>query len=174
MVTGLPAAGKSTLCNALAPRLQLPVIKSDTVKEALFDSIGYSTREWTEFLSTVAIDVSFRLLGEVGPCILDVFMPRAVAEARIPDAVSEVVEIHCTIGYEAAWQRFVGRARSGDRHPGHVDGDVSFEFYRESLRPQMVDKPFDLGKYTLEVDTTREIDADLIANWVANCLREIG
>lgn len=173
MVTGLPAAGKSTLCEALAPRLGLPILKSDTVKEALFDSIGYSTRDWSSFLSTVAVDVSFRLLPEVGPCLLDVFMPRHVAESRLRESAEEIIEVHCAIDYASAWRRFIGRAERGERHRGHVDDEVTFDFYTESLRPQMVDRPFNFGKHTLRVDTTGDSDLEAIYAWVTARIADV-
>lgn len=44
LVTGIPAAGKSVMAEALAERLKLPVIAKDAVKELLFDSVGFSSR----------------------------------------------------------------------------------------------------------------------------------
>lgn len=40
MVSGAPAAGKSTLARALAPRLGLPLISQDDIKETLFDALA--------------------------------------------------------------------------------------------------------------------------------------
>jgi len=44
LVTGIPAAGKSVMAEALAERLKLPVIAKDAMKELLFDSVGFSSR----------------------------------------------------------------------------------------------------------------------------------
>ena len=45
LVTGIPAAGKSTMAEAVSERLKLPVISKDTVKELLFDNVGFHSRE---------------------------------------------------------------------------------------------------------------------------------
>lgn len=39
LVTGMPAAGKSTMAEVLSERLKLPVISKDTIKELLFDNV---------------------------------------------------------------------------------------------------------------------------------------
>ena len=45
LVTGIPAAGKSTMAETLSKRLKLPVISKDTIKELLFDNVGFQSRE---------------------------------------------------------------------------------------------------------------------------------
>ncbi len=45
LVTGIPAAGKSTMAETLAENLKLPVISKDTIKELLFDCVGFRSRE---------------------------------------------------------------------------------------------------------------------------------
>lgn len=42
LVTGIPAAGKSTMAEFLAERLELPVISKDSLKELLYDMIGWT------------------------------------------------------------------------------------------------------------------------------------
>ena len=38
LVTGIPAAGKSTIANFIAEKLNIPMISKDGIKEILFDS----------------------------------------------------------------------------------------------------------------------------------------
>jgi predicted kinase len=47
LVTGPPASGKTTLARALAQQLGLPLLGKDTVKEALFDTLGTGDRAWS-------------------------------------------------------------------------------------------------------------------------------
>jgi hypothetical protein len=154
LFTGLPAAGKTTLGHRVAAALNIPALGLDSIKESLFDSIGYSTPAWSKFLTLVSRDMAFRLLPNIGPCVFDIFISPEEARWRLLPAVETVIEIHLNVAYEIAWQRFVDRARSGRRHPGHLDADVTFDFFVSSLEPQHVDKPFRLGGPLLEIDTT--------------------
>jgi shikimate kinase len=45
IISGLPCTGKTTLGRKLAQDLSLPLICRDSIKESLFDSLGYSDRE---------------------------------------------------------------------------------------------------------------------------------
>jgi hypothetical protein len=196
LLTGLPAAGKTTVGRPLAARLRLPDIRSDTIKEAIFDSTDSRSPawsdflklvskqtgtylddtilepsavyalNWSEFLTVVAKNISFGLLPQVGPCVLDVFMPRNEAAERLVPLVGRVIEIHCSVSYELAWNRFTERARSGRRHPGHKDAEVSFGFFRETLAPQQVDRPFRFGDAVLVLDTSQDVDLDYVCDWV--------
>ena len=44
LVTGMPAAGKTTMAGFLSGRLGIPYISKDEVKEILFDELGFSSR----------------------------------------------------------------------------------------------------------------------------------
>ena len=50
VVTGPPAAGKTTVARELACRLRLPLIAKDTIKEALFDGLGTGDLAWSRRL----------------------------------------------------------------------------------------------------------------------------
>lgn len=167
LMTGLPAAGKTTLSRPLAEALRLPTLRLDSIKEAIFDSVGFGTRAWSDLLTVAGKEIAIRTLPEVGPCVFDVFMPQAEARERLPPLVGEIIEVHCSIPYEKAWERFVRRARSGQRHPGHVDADVSLDFYTSSLIPQRVDLPFELGGPVLVVDTAANVDMRELCDWAA-------
>lgn len=45
LITGFPAAGKSTMAEFLAEKLAFPVISKDKIKELLFDDVGFNSRE---------------------------------------------------------------------------------------------------------------------------------
>jgi predicted kinase len=196
IVTGLPGAGKTTIGHPLARLLGLPNLRSDSIKEAIFDSTesgiaewseflvplskqagvhlseaildptSASARPWTEFLTFVAKNIALDQLPEVGPCVFDVLMPRREAAERLPPLVRQIIEIHCSVSYEVAWRRVIARAKAGHRHPGHQDAHVSLEFFRESLRPQQISAPLDLGGPVLSLDTTVPVDLAPVCEWV--------
>ena len=58
-MTGRPAAGKSTLAKWLAKELKLPIISKDSIREVLFDQLGWQDRDWAKRLGRVSIDLMF-------------------------------------------------------------------------------------------------------------------
>jgi predicted kinase len=54
LVTGPPASGKTTLAQPLARQLGVPLLGKDTVKEALFDTLGTGDRAWSRRLGAPA------------------------------------------------------------------------------------------------------------------------
>ncbi|MDQ1534024.1 MAG: hypothetical protein QOF28_1785, partial [Actinomycetota bacterium] len=54
VITGLPAAGKTTLAVPLAEALGVPLISKDAIKEALFAAVGVGDWRWSKMLSRAA------------------------------------------------------------------------------------------------------------------------
>ena len=50
LVSGSPAAGKTTIATLLSKKLKIPLISKDTIKEILFDSIGIQDRNFSKLL----------------------------------------------------------------------------------------------------------------------------
>ena len=63
LVTGLPAAGKTTVSQALSEALTLPLLSKDAIKESLFDVLGVRDREWSLQLGAAANSVLWALLS---------------------------------------------------------------------------------------------------------------
>src|SRR6266508_4058354 len=54
LVTGAPSSGKTTLAVPLARHLGLPLITKDTIKEALFDTLGTGDHTWSTRLGAAS------------------------------------------------------------------------------------------------------------------------
>jgi hypothetical protein len=71
LVTGPPAAGKTTLAGPLAATLGLPVIGKDLIKEALFDALGAGDRAWSRRLGAASYEVLYAVAGALPAAVLD-------------------------------------------------------------------------------------------------------
>jgi predicted kinase len=98
VVTGAPGSGKSTVAQALASELALPLLAKDDVKEPLFDTLGVGDREWSRTLGAATYEILFalarRLLESGASCILESNFSRAEPLRSLPPA--RVVQIFCT------------------------------------------------------------------------------
>ena len=65
LVTGIPAAGKSTMARVLSERLKLPVISKDTIKERLFDNVGFQSRAEKAKLGIASMEIMYYVAGQL-------------------------------------------------------------------------------------------------------------
>lgn len=130
LVTGIPAAGKSTMAKFLSKELKLPVISKDTIKELLFDYIGFQSREEKVRLGTTSMEIMYNMaeqLMEVG----QLFILENNFENSSKDELAALLSqyhyaaltITLTGDYRTIYQRFLERNVSPDRHRGHVVND---------------------------------------------------
>ena len=160
IVTGRPAAGKSFLAKRLSQDLRLPLVSKDTIREELFDSLGWKDRKWAQELGKASVDMMFyfaRAELEAGNSIImdNSFYPpisNSRFQALKEQYHAESIQIVCDSDRETLFQRFKSRADSGKRHPGHGDDDVLEELYAnlaDTSSPIL-----DIGGTVLRVDTT--------------------
>ena len=125
VVTGAPAAGKTTLARALAGKLGLPLIAKDDIKETLFDALGVGDREWSRRLGRATFDVQFRVLDELLEAGCSVVAEGNFSAAEPFGALppARIVQVFCSAPRQILLERFRQRT---DRHPGHVD-DVTLQ-----------------------------------------------
>jgi len=179
IVTGLPCTGKSSLARKLAGRLGLPVFAKDLIKEALFDTLGWGNRAWSRRLGVTSTAVLFALveseLAAGRSCIAESnFHPehdtarlRAIQQ-RTPVAVAQVL---CVTDGQVLVERHRARARSGRRHPGHMERQLVEELRPLLLRGRL--DPLDVDSVLIEVDTTdfAQVDDAALAARLAELLR---
>ena len=160
LVTGPPAAGKTTLAGPLAAALGLPLIGKDLIKEALFDALGTGDRAWSRRLGAASFEVLYAVASTLPAVVLDANLgPEAGPRLRAPDA--DLIEVFCRCPPEEVERRFAARAPR--RHPGHVDHQLAPEV--KAALAGGID-PLRLGGPVLEVDSARPVDAARVAAWV--------
>ncbi len=130
LVTGIPAAGKSTMAAALADKLKLPVISKDSIKELLFDNVGFRSRQEKVNLGTAAMEIMYYVAGQLmrqgNPFILENNFENVSREglnALLSKYGYTALTVTLTGDYKVIYQRFLERNASPDRHRGHVVND---------------------------------------------------
>ena len=130
LITGIPAAGKSTMAEAISERLKLPVISKDTIKELLFDNVGFQSRTEKVKLGIVSMEIMYYLAGQLMksgyPFILEnnfEYSSEHGIKTLLDKYQYSVMTITLTGDYKVIYQRFLERDLSPDRHRGHVVND---------------------------------------------------
>lgn len=167
LITGLSASGKTTIGTALAEHLKLPFLSRDTFKELLFDSLGWSDREWSKKLGTSSYAVFYHvaelLLKAHVSCVLESNFKRDSDSAKVHDLQQRygfrVVQIVCKADGPVLFERFKERAASGHRHPGHVDTQNEEEFRNFFLTNRA--EPLAIEGEVIELDTNTFTNIDI-------------
>jgi predicted kinase len=186
VVTGRPAAGKSTLAQWLAAELRLPVASKDNIREVLFDRLGWKDRPWAQLLGRASIDLMFYFaeaqLSVRHALILDNAFAPALSTEKFRDLQSRfgarIIQVVCDSDPATLTRRFVERAQAGGRHPGHGDQAVidNLNVWLES--GGIPDPPFshvmDLGDEVIKIDTTdfSRIDHAAVLRRIKECLAD--
>ena len=161
VVSGAPGTGKTTLARRVAGEFGLPLISRDSIKETLFDTLGWSDREWSKRLGLASIELLFKLIE-----VQLEARKTLVAESnfyghldgpRFDDLRDryefELLELHCiTPDLETLIARYEARMASGQRHPGHVELPGHRELKRGLAEGTW--EPVTNGGRLVRVDTT--------------------
>ena len=160
IVCAAPGTGKTTLARKLAPALGLPLLARDDLKESLFESLGWSTVEWSVRLGRATYELVYLLIERLlaARCSLlvetpfdpDWANPRFQAlQARYPFRPAQVI---LSTRAEVLLRRYDQRVDSGERHPGHVDRLRMGDF--DPVELERRNRPLDLGGPVLHIDTS--------------------
>jgi predicted kinase len=162
IVSGPPAAGKTTIAVPLAERLGLPLLAKDALKETLHDTIGGEGRQWSQRLGVATFELMFVVLDELlaNGCsvVAEGNFSRADRFRALP--ASRVVEVHVTAPPEELRERYRLRA---PRHAVHYDKEVVDEVPRRAAAGEW--DPLGVGE-TIVVDTTAPVDVEELARRV--------
>ena len=163
LINGLSASGKSTLGAEIAAALDLPFFSKDAFKEIMFDHLGWSDSFWADKLGAAATEILWSVTASelvTGRSLVIEsnfragFADEHLRTCRAAQPV-RAVELHCVTDRDVSVRRYINRALSGERHPGHGDRLLD-ELYAEKI-PQLRradDRMLSTTDAYLIVDTT--------------------
>lgn len=167
VVSGAPAAGKSTLARALRDALGWPLLAKDDFKEALFDTLGWHDEARSKQMSSAAYALIFKTAKELlhanQSCLIEgnFRWHERQADFAVLAALSPVrmLQVFVTAEPRVLARRFLARAES--RHPGHADAarsaDILREIHQDSARPLPLG--CDSWELRTDVDDLKALDA---------------
>lgn len=194
LVTGIPAAGKSTMAEVLAEHFGLPVISKDKMKELLYDTIGFCSREEKVKLGIASMNIMYymaeQLMKRGQSFILENNFENVSKEGLLEILGKysyKAITVTLTGDYEKIYQRFLERNDSPDRHRGHVVNDcypekiqnnlvapISYESFVNGIMHRGMDRFVANGPHII-LDTTdfARIDKEKLLQKSADCREEI-
>lgn len=168
VVTGPPGAGKTTLARRLGQMLSLPVMTKDTIKETLFEHLGWSDRAWSRQLGGASMEVLYTFaeaqLVAGRSCVVEANFDAAFAYPVFQRFRTRYVflpiQILCVAEPAVLEARFQQRANSGERHPGHQDHLLADPDASDPIPGRI--EPLDIGGQLIELDMTafEQVDYD--------------
>jgi adenylate kinase family enzyme len=172
IISGPPGSGKTTLGKEIAKQLKLPYLSKDTIKESLFDTLGWNDREWSKKIGIASINLLYTYLESnldaKKPVIIENAFIKKYEITKLMKILkkynADCIEVYCTAEKQVLMDRFIKRDQSGDRHSGHIQHDVSEEL-NERLDNNTYGK-LNLNDKIVLVDTTNfdTISIDVIIN----------
>ena len=137
IVTGRPGSGKATLCKRLQPRLWLPVVSRDEIKEGYVNTFGVKHDQLPADTNAVATNFFFEIVNqylEKNVSIIveaafqhKVWEPRVIEIAKMADPFMVI----CSVSAETAANRHLQRGLAEPERE-YYHGDNRVVVYRET------------------------------------------
>lgn len=128
IVSGPPGSGKTTIANRIAHDLKIAILSKDTIKEQLFNSLGYDDRKRSKRLGQASFDMLLRIGKSIVELNVPVILESAFRQSDGPHLVETLgstnyLQVYCDAEEITCLGRFRNRVISGQRHPGHADSE---------------------------------------------------
>lgn len=129
IISGPSATGKTTLAQKLSQSLKICWLGKDLIKESLFDSLGWSDREWSKKMDSTAYFMMFEIaknnLAQNNSLILESDFEQKDFGKYFNELKTKfqpkIIQIITQGDPEVLFDRFQERVQNGQRHPGHND-----------------------------------------------------
>ena len=116
LVTGIPAAGKSTIAEKLSKKFCLPWFSKDSIKEITFDEIGFQSRAEKVKLGVASMNIMYYMAEQLMKCNQPFILENnfeAISKPRLLEILDKygytAITISLTGDYATIYQRFIER-----------------------------------------------------------------
>lgn len=158
VVTGMPSSGKTTVAEALARQLRLPLIAKDAIKESLYESLGADDVASSSRLGGAAYGLIFALadgmLAAGVSVIVEANFFRDQASDFVRLAPHRSLQLHCSAPLPTLLDRYAQRSR----HAGHHDEEKIKEL--PSRFASGAHSPLSIDGELIQLDTTQPVQID--------------
>ena len=166
LVTGPPAAGKTTVAQVIAEGLGLPVFHKDTIKELLADELGSPDLDASRTIGLASLRLLLMIARSEArarnTAVLESTFDVNYYRQRFEDIAAEsgirIVEVHCTAREEVLLARYRERSSSPERHHVHRDSDL-VDNVRTSIRSG-VWQPLGVSPHLIQIETSAPDSVD--------------
>ena len=132
LVAGMPASGKSTIAVRISESLGIPMLSKDSIKEMLFDDLGFHSRAEKVQLGTAAMHILYYAAAQLMKVGKPLILENNFEDASIPGIMAllethhyTAVTVRLTGDPEVIYRRFAARDLSDTRHRCDVTRSVS-------------------------------------------------
>ncbi|KQR41220.1 ATP-binding protein [Deinococcus sp. Leaf326] len=166
VVSGLPAAGKTTLAAPLARTLGWPLVTKDDYKGLLYAHLPELPQAQGGPLSfALMFHVAEVILSAGGSLVLETHFHRGVSEPHLlalaGTSGARLLQVYCGAPLELLRTRHAARVAAGTR-PG-----IDLPFDHADLPPHAGWSPLDLSAPLLRLDTAQPGTLEQARRWVA-------
>jgi predicted kinase len=159
IVAGPPCTGKTTLAEKIAGKFNLLLLCKDGIKEPLMDSLGAENREESRRIGIATYKVLYTLFDSVmrtgNSLVIESNFYAEYDSEKLNSLVRKygytAVQIQCQTESEVLFERYMERANSRDRHPGHFD--LQYQNI-ESVLMKGYTEPLKIVGHLIHLDTT--------------------
>lgn len=159
IVTGPPCTGKTTLAEKVAAKYNLLLLYKDGIKESLMDSLGAENREESRKIGIATYKVLYILFESVmrtgNSLVIESNFYAEYDSEKLNSLIREykytAVQIQCRTESKVLFERYMKRAESGDRHPGHFD--MQYQHVESALKDGRTE-PLVIDGHLIDLDTT--------------------
>lgn len=162
IITGMPGTGKTTLGRKLSDKYNLPFISKDALKERMFDTLGWNDKAWSLKLSAASHRIMDYLIYEElkagHSIIIESNFKEEIDSERFRFIQEQtgcaLVQVLCWAKGEVAYERFVKRIDTAERHSGHVEELPLEQIKEDFITADGKDTPLKINGTTAELDTS--------------------